>query len=65
MIVGIPGGWECFFWAFSSRSKRQSGAQSSSFTIRRLFGQKKQYRAKTDGNAPSSLNPVADLTYPD
>lgn len=64
MIGGVPGGWGGFFWGLLSRSKTQSGTQSSSFTAGRLFRQEEWYGAKTDGNTPSALNPVADLTYP-
>lgn len=64
MIGGVPGGWGSFFWGLLSRSKTQSGTQSSSFTGGRLFQQEEWYGAKTDGNTPSALNPVADLTYP-
>lgn len=31
----------------------------------RVFWQEERYGAKMDGNTPFSLNPVADLTYPE
>ena len=65
MIGGVPGEWWGFLWGLPSRSKRQSKAQSSSFTAGRMFQQEERYGAKTDGNTPSSLTPIADLTYPE
>lgn len=67
MIGGIPGGWGVvvFFWELPSRSEMQSRAQSGSFMAGRVFWQEERYGAKMDGNTPFSLNPVADLTYPE
>ena len=65
MIGGIPGGWGGFFWGLPSRSRRQSRAQSGSLTAGRLFWQEQWCGAKTNGNTPFALNPLADLTYPE
>lgn len=51
-----------FIWGLPARSKKQRGAQSSSFHRWQTVA---TWGAKTDGNVPFSLNPVVDLTHPD